>query len=195
MTATLMLTADPAGAHRGGFAAEEPLARFVRRTWLGYGVLAAALVRLAVASEHLSAHPLVAVAAAAWGAVELGWALATLRGPLRARRAAFFGLAVGAVAWVLVLPGIGVAGPADAVLVGLELVCALVVAVDLRLGPHAPHRPVRAGVWGRLGLLALGALLAALVAVPTLATTEAGAHATMPGMTGMTGMTGTGHHH
>ncbi|MDM7855686.1 hypothetical protein [Cellulomonas alba] len=189
-----MLTTGHPGAHRGGFADGEPLAAFVRRTWLGYGVLAAALVRLAVASEHLSDHALIGVTAAVWGAAELGWAGTALRGPLRARRTAFFGLALGAVGWVLVLPTAGVVGVADAVVVGLELVCALVLAVDLRLGPRARARPVRAGVWGRLGLLALGALVAALITVPTLATTEAGAHATMPGMGGMPGMSGTGHH-
>jgi hypothetical protein len=168
------------------------------REWAALGALGLGLLACGSGAGHLALHPAIGGALTALGLAALGWSLLTLRGPVRAPRAAVGALLVAGPAVLLTAP---LTGTQPSAAEGAALVLALGSAIALALGERAasapdpgtgdrrrrrPFRRRRAlGALGQVAVLGSGALLVALVTVPGLAATEAGAHAVPHGSHGL----------
>ncbi|WP_029290267.1 hypothetical protein [Cellulomonas sp. HZM] len=171
--------------------ADESAVLLWTRTWAALSALGAGLVLIGTGAPDVSRPG--GATLVALGALEAGWAVLALRGPLPRPHAALGGLALGAG---VVVVG-GVTGVAQLVALALQLAGAVLVAGHVRGQRREPAertgRP--AGTWQRLAVLTSGAALVAVVTVPGLAGTDAGAHAVPHGSHGAAWLGGTRHHH
>ncbi|WP_087507839.1 hypothetical protein [Cellulomonas iranensis] len=200
MTATAGHAAAPAppaaSAHVAGPRAawpDEGATSFGARTAGALAVGGGALVTVAVAAPHLAHHALLAGTLLALAATTAAGAVAALRGPGRAPRAAAGAATATGAAVLVVAPTWGLVGTAAVTAGALTLGGAVLLGVAARTPVARAGRAP--GPWARIGALAVGALLASAATVHGLAATEAGAHAVPHGSHGLLLDPGTHGHH